>query len=397
MFSVIWNFLLGYVIIEVRGFGIERFLNMMIYNGIPMWDMKKTTGGVRFKVHVGNYGSIRKFAKKTKCRFKIANKFGCPFFIYKHRKKKLYAVGVMIFVFIIYIMSSFIWLIEVEGNSRISSADILAFCEEMKFKEGTYKYAVDTDDIEMQLKERFPDIAWVNMDIDGTLATIKITETLPPVKISNNSEASDIAAKTNAVIDSITVKSGTALVRVGDTVVSGETIVTGVLTVKDDETGIIKKEVRAEADILGKYTKKMEFDVPMTFLSKKFTGNTYISYDIKIADNIFSLNFIKKEKSFKNYDTISSEEQLYAGEKYPLPIYFIKNIYNEYYTEEIKRSEQEAKNIAEKKINEVLMTSLSKDAEIISCEKKYSVNKNILNVCAYADILENIGNEIPHK
>ncbi|MBR1738359.1 MAG: sporulation protein YqfD [Firmicutes bacterium] len=397
MFSVIWNFLSGYVIIEVKGFCIERFLNMMIYNRIPMWDMEKTAGGVKFKIHVRNFRSIKKFARKTKCKFRITDRNGCPFFIYKHRKKKLYVVGAVLFVFIIYLLSSFIWLIEIEGNSRISSADILAFCAEKNIKEGSYKYGIDADDMEMQLKEKFPEIAWVNMEIDGTLATIKITETLPSVSIRSYSAASNIRAKTNAVIDSITVKSGTALVRVGDTVVSGETIVTGELTVKDDETGIIKKEVKSEAEVIGKYTKKIEFEVPLAFSTKKYTGNTYISYDVRVLNNIFSLNFIKKEKSFKNYDTISNEEQLYAGENYPLPIYIIKNIYSEYYTENISRSEDEAKNIAEKKINEVLLTSLSKDAEIISCDKKYSVNENVLKVCAYADILENIGNEIPYE
>ena len=37
----VWNYLLGYVMIQVEGQGIERFVNLSLQNGIGIWGVRR--------------------------------------------------------------------------------------------------------------------------------------------------------------------------------------------------------------------------------------------------------------------------------------------------------------------------------------------------------------------
>ena len=42
MFLSVWNYLRGYVTIELSGFSVERFMNLASHKGIYLWDIKNT-------------------------------------------------------------------------------------------------------------------------------------------------------------------------------------------------------------------------------------------------------------------------------------------------------------------------------------------------------------------
>ena len=42
MLTGIWNSVAGYVIIEIKGKGLERFLNLAVHSGIEIWRVRRT-------------------------------------------------------------------------------------------------------------------------------------------------------------------------------------------------------------------------------------------------------------------------------------------------------------------------------------------------------------------
>lgn len=393
MFLRLWNYLRGYVIIEVSGFSTERFINLALHKGICFWTISQSPKGIFIKVSLKNFKQLKDCAKKSKCKIKIKKRCGVPFFIFKNRKRYLFSSGIIIFVVLLYTLSSFIWQINVEGNSMITEAEILTFCEENGFKTGTYKKNLNTKELIRLVKNNFPNISWVTIRIEGTLATIKIAESINPPKITDTSKPCNIIADYDGIITEIITSKGTPKVKINDVVKKGDVLVASELTIKNDETGILTDYVHSIADIKAKQWYNININVPLEYETKKFTQNTKTLYDFKILENQFGFNFLKNRIYFKNYDTIITEKQLKAGKNFALPISIIKNEYNEYNLISQTRSEEDAKKIAENKLNYEIINNFSSSCEIIDKKLNFSKTQTELNLNASVIIIDNIGKE----
>ena len=70
------NFCLGYLVIEIEGFFIERFFNMCAKEKIRLWGTKrKNKIAVTTKMSIDDFRQIRKIAKETNSRVKIKKFF----------------------------------------------------------------------------------------------------------------------------------------------------------------------------------------------------------------------------------------------------------------------------------------------------------------------------------
>ena len=89
----------GYVCVVVEGYYIEKFINICRNNNICLEKLKRAGSTViRANVSVNDFKNVAKIAKKTKCTVKIEKKKGMPFFINKYRKRKIFAIALIIVI-----------------------------------------------------------------------------------------------------------------------------------------------------------------------------------------------------------------------------------------------------------------------------------------------------------
>ncbi len=389
MFLTLWNFIRGYVIIDIKGFSSARFLNLAVHKNIYIWNIHPSKNAIRANVSLKAFRMLKPCAKKTNCRIKIVEKRGVPFWLFKHKKRKAFVLGILIFIFAIYTMSSFIWLIEIEGNNRIDTEKIMKFCEERNLKIGSSKLSIDTKALEKEFKNSFTDISWISINIKGTKAVIRLTETLPPITVSEDKTPCNIVASADGIITEISTKKGTPLVKAKDVVSKGDVLVSGELTIKEDETGVIKEYTHAQADIKAKLWHKLEVSVPLMYTEKKYTDNIKKDYSFIVSGK--NINIIKPKIKFKNFDKFVSRKQLSAGENYALPIIIATDIYKEYEYVEKKRTIEEAKKEAEKLINDKILETFSIDTDIIDKTIEFKEDKKSLKATAIITVVQNIG------
>lgn len=391
MLSILWNYLLGYVIIEVRGFSIERFLNLISKKGIFIWDLTETQRGAEMKVSVKDFKKLKPYTKKSKCHIKIKGRFGRPFIIKSLKKRQLYILGIIVFIVSLYTLSSFIWLIEVSGNSRIKTKDILSFCESKGFSVGSYKSSIDTDNLKKELKNHFPEISWITIEMKGTKASIELRETLPIIKNIDASEPCDIAAKEDAIIESIITKRGSPLVKKGDAVSKGDILVSGELLISEDENGTVKNYTHSFAEIKGKITRKMTASVPFKYNEKIYSGKEENLYNLELFGK--KLKIYNPETEFENYDTYNSLGQLKITDDYPLPLILITTTYKEFYYKEKVRTVDEAKKRGEILINKQILETFDFNTDIINKSYVYEKTDKELIITAYVTVISDIGEE----
>ena len=327
--KILLNYILGYVNIKVEGFFIERFINICISKKILLWNIKRKKSTIMYaNIGINDYKKLKPIAKKTKSKISIQNKKGLPFVVHKYRKRKIF-VGLLAVIFIaLFVMSKFIWNIEIKGNNQISKAEILEELNKQGLKIGAYKGKINSNSIINRVRLDRNDIAWMGIDLEGTNAIVEIKETSKAPEIIDENEYCNIVSNKEGMITKINVQNGTAVVKEGDIVKQGDILVQGYLEGK--YTGI--RYVHAKADIEAKiwYSKKEK-----VFLKQQIqvpTGATEEKYTLNI--NNFKINFYKTLSKFENYDTINENKKLMIFSNFYLPIEITKKTNYEYVNEE---------------------------------------------------------------
>ena len=247
--KIIYMFLVGSVRIKVEGFFIERFLNICRSQNIFIQDLqRKNSTYIVLRILKDDFKKIKNIAKKTKCKIKIERKYGVPFFLNKYRKRKIFAVAILVIAIFIFILTKFIWNVEIVGNKEIDINELKELVAEYGIEEGKLKSDINIDKISNLIRLRRNDISWVGITIKGTNVIISVEEVTKIPEIIDENEICNIIATEDAVISKIIVQNGTARVNVGDEVKKGDLLVEGVMEGKY----LGNRYVHAEATVFGK-------------------------------------------------------------------------------------------------------------------------------------------------
>lgn len=140
-----------------------------------------------------------------------------PFELYHYRKRKMFAMGMLLFAGLIYYLSGFIWNIEVNGNSYLSEEVVLCFLRRTCLFWHKEKN-IDCAALEETLRSRYPEVIWTSIKIYGTKMTVDIQENLLPeenYEEKKEETAHDIVAADDGLITEMITRSGTPAVTVG--------------------------------------------------------------------------------------------------------------------------------------------------------------------------------------
>lgn len=395
MFKFLWNYFRGYVIIKIKGFSIERFLNLCLNKDINLSKLEEVNDGVICRISIKDVKLLKEISKKTGCKYKIIYKYGMPFFIFKNRKRKMFLIGAITFIALLYYFSSFIWTIQVTGNNQIDNNDILHFCEEKGLFLGAYKRKIDIKSIQSDLKNNFDTVSWVNIKIDGTKATISLSENIQNQKTVENTSACDIIAKEKGVITEIVTRTGTPLVKSKDVVNKGDVLVSGELLLKEGEEIKGTYNTYADADIKAKTEKEIKVSVPFEYYIKEYTENKKSTYTLLAFNKSFDFNLLKTKISYENYDTIISRKQLKLSENFYLPFIIKKTSYKEYIPVKKTYCINEAKLYANKLITEKIIEEIDFSSDILDKQIIYEEIENQLVATAKITLIEDIGEKVP--
>lgn len=377
----------GTVEVEIEGFFTERFINLCKINNIKIWNIKTIVSGVvRFCIAIRDFKKLKSIARKTRCKINIISKRGLYFKLFKYRKRRLAFVLIAGFVAISVFSTTFIWDIEVTGNTYIDTEEVYEALAEAGLYQGKSKINLKTKKVINSLRVSLSDIAWVGIEIDGTQAHVKIVEKtkLPEEAITKNS-IGDIISNKSGTIEKMVVENGTPILSVGDYVEEGRILIEG--KIYSDFVGI--KEVTAKGKVVLKtqYEYKKEYDYNIK--EKEFTGKVKYNIGIGINDKENYINYL--DKSLK-YDIIKNSKSIKLfGNNISLILYKFKiyNLKDRVLTREeiISTAESDAQNYIN---NEVLPTL--KNAKIINHNViiDNENNEKILVRIVY-DITEEVG------
>jgi len=265
------RYLRGYVLFRATGDFIERFLNLAARDNIAIWNGRKKDGAFSGYISGKSYRRLRKHAKKTGVRIRVKEKRGIPFTRYKYRHRHGVMAGGAIFFAFLFVMSLFIWRIEVNGTGdSVSESDILRVLENLDIKPGVLRASIDVRDSERRALLLLRDLSWVALNIDGSTLQVEVKERSEPPDMIDPDIPCNVVAAMDGQLTALNAYDGQPLAGIGDTVREGQVIVSGIT--QDSRGKAMFRHARAKALAVVSYT--IETAVPLDQTEYVETGKS---------------------------------------------------------------------------------------------------------------------------
>lgn len=375
----------GYVYVQLTGYAPERFLNLCGNRDILIWNLKPCEDGYYFCISVQGFRLLKPILKKTKTRVKIIKKYGMPFTAFRYRKRKFFGAGIFLFGILLYYMSGFVWNIEVNGNSYLSEEVILDFLKEENCAFGAKKTDISCQTLEEELRSCYSEVIWTSIKIYGTKMTVDIQENLLPEEQYTKADDTvyDIAAAKDGIIKSIITRSGTPLTAAEAEVKKGDILVSGRLEIQNDDGEVGQYLYNsANADIIAEVTYNYQDVIDADYVDAAETGREETDYALRFFHTTIKNPFFHTD--YEDYTLVSETFQLHLTDNFYLPVYLIKQTYQEYKNTPKTHTEEEIRQIAAKNLNNYItdleekgIQIMEKNVIIKSKNGKYVVNGTI--------------------
>ena len=384
--KIIFSYILGFLKVSIEGYYIERFINICKNKKITIWNLKRNSGiSLLLNVRVKEFKEVCKIAKKTGCKIKIKSKKGLPFLLNRYKKRKIFIILLLFVAITIAVSSNFVWNVDILIENNENLENIREDIENAGLKTGKLKSKISTKEIINKIRLEREDIAWMGIELKGTNAIVKLVKADEKPEIVDESEYCNIVSNKTGIITKINVQEGTANVKAGDTIKTGDILINGWMEGKF--TGIRYVHARGEIEAKVWYTKNKK--IPYKLTDTEYTGEEENKYRIKFGN--FEINFPKKYSKFKIYDTIETENKIRLFSDLYLPISIVKTTYKE--KKEVKKSYtvEEAKNIGIKELEEELEKEIENKDNIVNKNINTYEEEDGVQVYVTYEVLENIG------
>jgi len=384
--KILLNYLFGYVNIVVEGFFVERFINICISKNILLWKIKRDKSTIIYtRVGIQDFRNVVQIAKQTKCKIKIQNKRGMPFIFNKYKKRKIFAIFLLIIIISVITLSNFIWNIEVTGGENLNKDELMKLINSEGLSIGKRKNSFNTREIINKIRLERKDIAWVGIDIKGTNAIVRVIQADNKPEIINEEEYCNIISDKEASIIKVNAQNGTPMVKEGEVVKKGTVLIAGWLEGKYTGTRYVHAEGSVEAKVWHSYKERIDFK---QILEEK-TGNEEKKYEILV--NNFKINLYKRLPNFEKYDTIVENKKLKLFSNLYLPVELIKKDFIEVKEKEIQYTQEEAKQLGINKCKEKLDKDVNNKENLINEYINIDMQENYVDVEVIYEVKKNIG------
>ncbi len=252
------RWLFGWVRLEAEGGFPERFLNLAARAGVSLWDSGRHGVTLEASCLARRYKKLRPLARKTGVRMRVKSKHGVPFFCHRYRARGGVVVGVVLYAVLLQLLSQRIWVVDISGSERVPEEEIRTVVEELGVRKGGRMKELDIASLQIAALQKLPDLVFLTVNPEGCIAHVEVSDRKPAPELTDKTTASNLKAARDGRILRMDVYSGQAVAQVGDAVVEGMLLVSGVV---DTKVGPVLR--RSSAKILAQTSRTLTVEIPL--------------------------------------------------------------------------------------------------------------------------------------
>ena len=262
------HYLSGWVRFSVRGAYPERFINIALRNRLRLWEVVRDGEVVTACMYMRDYRRVRGLARGAGVRLRITERQGLPTLLRRYSARTGLIIGAAAFVISVFVMSLFLWSVDITGLATISESEMRAMLAENGVCIGAFLPTLDEVGASRAIMLEDRRVGWMAVNVTGSYASVEVKEETPVPEIDDVSTPCNVKARRDGRILRIDAEQGTTAVKEGSGVVEGQMIVSGVM--EDVRGG--SRLVHAKAVVLAETYYHAEFSVPDALTLYQPTG-----------------------------------------------------------------------------------------------------------------------------
>ncbi|HHU50747.1 MAG TPA: sporulation protein YqfD [Firmicutes bacterium] len=379
----------GYLVLKFQGLNPEKIINCAIQQGIKLWEVRRVSSEIIIcKVAAEDFKHFRTLVKKTGCRTKILARLGLPFFYRQLQHRRGWLCGAAVFFSALYILASFVWVIQVEGVARIPVAQVMADLHELGLYPGTPRGKIEEKRnwLIRELKIRYPQTAFVSVELKGIVAHIELVEKeLPP---ATQKETRHLYAVKDGLVQEIVVLEGTPQIKAGDMVSRGDLLILGKKVLRRLDGTIVTTEVKAAGVVKARVWYEVHIEEPLLYWAAEIGEGKRVVYYLRIKDWVFP--FFSWGRVTGETRNLRQRFEIYKGRNQLGLVEFFKDTYHEVNWVQRQLTTEVALNRAREEGNKKLLYLLPVGVKPERLQEEWEPREGFLVYRLVAETLENI-------
>jgi similar to stage IV sporulation protein len=327
------NFLRGSVRLEAVGPYPERFFNICAARGIRFRRVERvdeTT--VRVTVSQRQAQKAQALGPSCLCQVTRLEEQGAPVFLRRFRHRYGLLAGLALSLACVLLLSQFILVVEVSGNTTVSEETILARLQDCGLSVGVYGPGVDARAVANRALLELEELSFLSINLHGVRAEVVVREAEPAPEVEPTGVAVDLLAEKGGTVLEVYPLSGVSLVEAGDVVEPGQVLLSGTVRIsreQDETSPDVEYGVVAKGTVWARVEESFTATMPLKRAEKAYTGQSQGQWEWIVLGHCFKIS-PKAFQPFTYYDKIEETYPLTLSDSLTLPLALIHRTALEY-------------------------------------------------------------------
>ena len=224
------SWLLGYTELALDDANTARFLNLCGRLGLPYRPCRSCGGqeeALTLRFRLADERRLLAACQTHGVEVRVARRGGLPCLIGRYRRRVGLLVGFLLGAMLVFLASHVVWDVRIEVADGEPMPMLREQLAQSGLSVGTWIPTLESDTVESRLLVGTDQVAWVSVNLRGTVAYVQVRRLLRPESAVTH-EPSNLVATCDGVIDSVKLISGKVVVEPGELVRRGQLLVSGV-------------------------------------------------------------------------------------------------------------------------------------------------------------------------
>ncbi|MBQ6119582.1 MAG: sporulation protein YqfD [Clostridia bacterium] len=241
------EFLSGRVVFTATGGFPSLLLEECAVRKTVLRDVEQKNGCVTAWVSEKDYRRVKQAAEKAGMTLAPQKVTGLPLLARRCRARVGVFAGLLAGALLLWYLSGGLWELRVTGNETLGAEEILDALAEEGIRIGARTARLDCAEAERQMQARLPRLSWIAVNITGCRATAEVREATEPPETPPEGEYANVVAARDGVILRADVLSGEGQPKIGEAVVKGDLLVSGVVEMNNGRYRLTEAKAVIEA------------------------------------------------------------------------------------------------------------------------------------------------------
>ena len=393
------NFLRGMATILVTGPFPERLINLCAQERVEFWSVEwQDEHTLRLVTRRRFLAVLEELAQRCGCEVQVEMRRGLPDFLLRFRTRYGFLIGLTLSLCAVAVLSRFVLTIEVTGNDQVPTAVILTQLRQLGVRPGVYGPSLERTQIAQEVMLHLDGLAWVGINLHGTRLEVIVREVVPKPDPVDETQWYDVTAEADGIITHIEAELGDALVKEGDTVLAGEVLISGTVTMEPPQYSDLPAryyQTHARGRVWARTWRELSASIPLEAFVKVYTGEEKDIWFFCMPGQRISI--LGNDDEENEVDKMVWTKQLMLPGNVALPICLTRETLRTYELQQINIDQTAAQALLENQLSQRLETLIGTEGEVLLKDWNIQIQNGSLIVTLRAECTEEIGEEQPGR